>query len=83
MPKPNIQLVLVCERAGRAIPLARVADTELVKVAARTAIAVASARADEIARTDAVLGALEHAEARRLRDVLDALVPGMAASCVM
>lgn len=73
-----VHVVLVCERAGRAIPLARVADPALVASAARTAIAAARARADEIAKADAVLGTIERAEAHRLSEVLGALLPGVA-----
>jgi hypothetical protein len=78
IPKHNVQLVLVCERAGRAIPLARVSDATLVATAARSAIAAAAARADEIAKADSVLGTIEHAEAHRLREVLGALLPGIS-----
>ena len=75
----NIQILLVCQRAGRAIPLARVADATLVTSAARTAMVAADARADEIGRADVVLGALERAEANRLREVLGVLLPGLGA----
>jgi hypothetical protein len=78
MRSNKVHIVLVCERAGRAIPLARVADATLVATAARTAIAAAAARAEEIAKADTVLGALERAEAHRLSEVLGALLPGVS-----
>ncbi len=78
MAKNNVQLVLVCERGGRAIPLARIADATLVASAARSAIAAAAARADEIAKADAILGTIERAEAHRLSEVLGALLPGVS-----
>jgi hypothetical protein len=78
IPKTNLQLLIVCERAGRAIPLARISDSTLVATAARSAIAAAAARADEIAKADMVLGAIERAEAHRLSEVLGALLPGIS-----
>jgi len=79
----KIHVVLVCERAGRTIPLARVADDALVDTVARSAIAAATSRADEIARADTVLGTIERAEARRLSEVLSALLPGITAARLM
>ena len=75
----RVEIVLVFERSGRAIPLARVADATLVASAARTAMVAADQRADAIGRGDAVLGALERAEAHRLREVLGVLLPGVRA----
>ncbi len=77
MRKNRIEILLVCECAGRAIPLARISDSTLIVTAARTAIAAADARAEEIAKADAVLGAIERAEAHRLSEVLGALLPGI------
>ncbi|MCC6363180.1 MAG: hypothetical protein IT165_06620 [Bryobacterales bacterium] len=79
----KVHVVLVCESGGKTIPLARVADDALVDTVARTAIAAATARADEISKADVVLGALERAEARRLSDVLTELLPGITAAHVM
>jgi hypothetical protein len=79
----KVHIVLVCERAGRAIPLARISDSTLVTTAAKTAIAEATHRATEITKADPILGVIESAEARRLSDVLTALLPGITAAHLM
>ncbi len=71
----SVLLVYESPDRKRRVPLARVVDARLTASAARLAIEHAAARAVEIERTDAELGVLERAEARRLRDVLGALVP--------
>ena len=81
MPQNRISVLIVFEsgECKKTVPLARVADPNLTSAAATLAIRQAAARAAEVARADHALGVIEQAEARRLRDVLTALLPDIGA----
>ena len=77
---PNLVLVLLYEPAtskGRPVPLAQVADQQLIVRVAEAALSEAQSRAAALAKTDELLGEVEVAEADRLRRVLEPLVPGL------
>jgi len=83
MNRGRIAVVLVYEPATvrhKPVPLVRVENMLLAADVVRQAIAEAEARAPELAKADAVLGQVEHAEVNRLRDVLAALLPGFNAA---
>lgn len=76
----NIAILLVYEPAtarAKPLPLARIHDESIMVDVAKSAIADAQRRADELARTDEFLGEMEQAEANRLRKVLALLIPGL------
>jgi hypothetical protein len=78
MKTGRIVLVLLYEPATvqhKPVPLARVVDQRLASNVARRAILEAEIRADTLAKTDALLGRMERAEANRLKEVLAALLP--------
>ena len=58
--------------------LAKVSDQRLTLEVARTALAEAQVRADQLADADEILGEVEQAEVNRLWQVLSILLPGLA-----
>jgi hypothetical protein len=80
MPVRTVTLILVYEpdhSEQGPVPIARVNDPVLSLAAARSAIAAAEARAATFSGTDCLLAEVEMAEARRLREVLSLLIPGL------
>lgn len=76
----DVTLMLVYEPStaeGRPVPLVRVSDLGLAAQVADKAIRDAEERAAAIHNADEFLGEVEAAEARRLRDVLAVLIPGL------
>jgi hypothetical protein len=59
------------------VSLARVSDQRLTLEVARTALVEAQVRADQLADADEILGEVEQAEVKRLRQVLSILLPGL------
>jgi Asp/Glu/hydantoin racemase len=77
----NIFLMLVYEptlASVAPVPLARICDRTLAVAVAQSAVAQAETQADEVYSLDQLLGEIEQAEARRLREVLGLLVPGFS-----
>jgi len=76
----NISLMLVYEPSSAdsgPVPLVRVRNNAgLARAIAESGISEAEARARELSSQDEVLGEIEMAEVRRLREVLILLVPG-------
>ena len=66
----------------RPLSIATVEDEVLLKEAAKLALEQAEQQAAAAASDDPIMGMLQAAEVRRLREALSILVPGLRASCV-
>ena len=76
----TVALMLIYEPSGfkqGPVPLVRLDNPALALEVARSVIAEAEARAAEFSQADEFLGEAEFAEARRLRQVLALLIPGL------
>lgn len=72
----NADLAILYEpEHGRPLTVARVGDRRLLVAVAEAAISEATERATALTEADEVLGAVQHAEAERMRRVLTILVP--------
>ena len=72
-------LVVYEPPGGRPLTVARVRDQRMLVDVAEIAILAAEQRAEELAAADPVLGEVERAEAGRLRNVLNLLIPELKA----
>ena len=59
------------------VPIARLDDPTLAVMVARSVLAQAEARAQQISKLDGFLGEIENAEVSRLRQILTLLIPGL------
>ena len=76
MKNKDLALVLVYEpptAKGRPVRIDRITDQTLMVRAARSALSEAQAKADALDRADELLGEVERAEVKRLREVLSLL----------
>jgi two-component sensor histidine kinase len=65
---------------GKPVPVARVANQDLIEAVARAAVQEAQARVESLTAADELLGEVEREEAFRLRRVLELLIPALKSS---
>jgi hypothetical protein len=76
MQPSDVSIVLLYEpTSGRPVPIARASDPALIVAVAKSAISDASARASRLYRANPIVGKVERAEVKRLKEVLALLVP--------